>query len=142
LAQLSVVVSLSKLVGGPFEEHYETLSDGGYDVAGRHTGPRHHQYLRGSDALFAGSGQPATSSQLVAPNNVAVDSQGNIYFSDSGLSMVLKVATNGVISMVAGNGLTSGGGDGGLATGATLGFSRGFGLRCVRQSLHRGLGQQ
>jgi len=74
----------------------------------------------GSDALFAGAGKPATSAQLVSPNNIAVDSQGNIYFSDSGLSQVFKVATNGVISIVAGNGLSSGGGDGGLATGASL----------------------
>src|ERR1035438_4624653 len=48
----------------------------------------------GSDALFAGAGKPAISAQLVAPNNIAVDSQGNIYFSDSGLSQVLKVAAN------------------------------------------------
>jgi len=80
----------------------------------------------GSDALFAGAGKPATSAQLVAPNNIAVDSEGNIYFSDSGLSQVLKVATNGVISIVAGTGLTSGGGDGGLATGAALDSPQGL----------------
>src|ERR1035441_5743330 len=80
----------------------------------------------GSDALFAGAGKPATAAQLVAPNNIAVDSQGNIYFSDSGLSQVLKVAANGVISIVAGNGLSSGGGDGGLATGASLAYPAGL----------------
>jgi uncharacterized protein (TIGR03437 family) len=80
----------------------------------------------GSDALFAGAGKPATSAQLVAPNNIAVDSQGNIYFSDSGLSQVFKVATNGVISIVAGTGLSSGGGDGGYATGAALDAPQGL----------------
>jgi len=81
----------------------------------------------GSDALFAGGGQPAISAQLVNPNNIAVDAQGNLYFSDSGLSMVLKVsAATGVISVVAGNGLSSGGGDGGLAVGASLGYPAGL----------------
>lgn len=74
----------------------------------------------GNDALFADAGKPATSAQLVSPNNIAADSQGNVYFSDPGLSMVLKVSANGVISIVAGNGLTTGGGDGGLAIGASL----------------------
>jgi uncharacterized protein (TIGR03437 family) len=74
----------------------------------------------GNDALFAGAGKPATSAQLVSPNNIAVDAQGNIYFSDPGLAMVLKVAANGVISIVAGNGLRRYAGDGGLAIGASL----------------------
>jgi len=74
----------------------------------------------GSVALFAGAGKPAISAQLVAPNNIAVDGQGNIYFSDSGLSQVFKIAANGVISIVAGTGLSTGGGDGGYATGAAL----------------------
>jgi secreted PhoX family phosphatase len=80
----------------------------------------------GSDALFAGGGQAATSAQLVNPNNVAVDAQGNVYFSDGGLAMVLRVATNSIISVVAGNGLSSGGGDGGLAVGASLGYPAGL----------------
>jgi uncharacterized protein (TIGR03437 family) len=81
----------------------------------------------GSDALFAGGGQPATSAQLVNPDNMAFDAQDNLYFSDSGLSMVLKVsAATGVISVVAGNGLSSGGGDGGLAVGASLGNPQGL----------------
>jgi uncharacterized protein (TIGR03437 family) len=80
----------------------------------------------GNDALFAGGGQPATTAQLVGPNNIAFDGKGNVYFSDSGLSMVLKVAANGVISVVAGNGLSSGGGDGGLATGASLSYPAGL----------------
>jgi hypothetical protein len=75
----------------------------------------------GNDAIFAGSGQAATAAQLVNPNNIAFDAHGNVYFSATGLSMVLKVSTaTGVISVVAGNGLSSGGGDGGLAVGAPL----------------------
>jgi uncharacterized protein (TIGR03437 family) len=81
----------------------------------------------GSDALFADAGQPATSAHLVNPDNIAVDAQGNLYFSDSGFAMVFKVsAATGVISVVAGNGLSSGGGDGGLAVGASLGNPQGL----------------
>jgi hypothetical protein len=80
----------------------------------------------GNDALFAGTGQPATAAQLVGPNNVAVDGQGNVYFSASGLAMVLKVATNGIISVVAGNGMNRTAGDGGLAIAASLGFPAGL----------------
>src|ERR1035441_8870426 len=81
----------------------------------------------GNDALFADAGKPATAAHLVGPNNMAVDAQGNVYIAASGLSMVLKVAANtGVISVFAGNGLSSAGGDGGLATGASLGSPTGL----------------
>jgi uncharacterized protein (TIGR03437 family) len=81
----------------------------------------------GNDALFAGGGKPAISAQLVNPNYVAVDGQGNIYFSASGLSMVLKVsAASGIISVVAGNGLSGYSGDGGLAVGTSLGSPAGL----------------
>jgi uncharacterized protein (TIGR03437 family) len=81
----------------------------------------------GNDAIFADAGKAATAAHLVGPNNMAVDGQGNVYISASGLSMVLKVAANtGVISVFAGNGLTSGGGDGGLAVGASLGSPQGL----------------
>src|ERR1035441_5210392 len=69
----------------------------------------------GNDAIFAGGGQLATAAQLVGPKYVAVDGQGNVYLSASGLSMVLKVGSNGIISVVAGDGLSRYSGDGGLA---------------------------
>ena len=81
----------------------------------------------GNDALFAGGGQPATSAHLVGPNYIAIDGQGNVYFSASGLAMVLKVAAaNAVISVVAGNGLSRYAGDGGLAVGTSLGNPAGL----------------
>jgi uncharacterized protein (TIGR03437 family) len=80
----------------------------------------------GSDALFADAGRPATAAHLVNPNYIAFDAQGNLYFSDSGLAIVLKVSTSGVISVVAGTGLSTGGGDGGLAVGASLGYPMGL----------------
>ena len=52
----------------------------------------------GNDALVAGSGQLATAAQFAGPKNIVVDGQGNVYFSASGRSMDLKVATNGCTS--------------------------------------------
>ena len=80
----------------------------------------------GNDAIFADGGKAATAAHLVGPNNMAVDAQGNVYISASGLSMVLKVATNGVVSVFAGNGLSGSGGDGGLAVGASLSYPAGL----------------
>src|SRR5664279_3803299 len=47
----------------------------------------------GNDAIFAGSGQPATAAQLVNPSYMAFDAQGNLYFSATGPSMVLKAVS-------------------------------------------------
>ena len=74
----------------------------------------------GGDNIFAQGGQPATAVQLGQPDGVAVDGQGNVYISSLGLAMVLKVSPGGVASVFAGNGLQGGGGDGGLAVGASL----------------------
>jgi sugar lactone lactonase YvrE len=99
----------------------------GQALFGQTTTPATIITYAGNDAIFAGAGQPATAARLVNPNYMAFDAQGNLYFSDSGLSMVLKVsAATGVISVVAGNGLSTGGGDGGLAVGASLGSPQGL----------------
>jgi sugar lactone lactonase YvrE len=55
-------------------------------------------------AGFAGDGGPADKAQLRAPEGIAVDSSGNIYIADSGNGRVRKVAVNGTITTVAGNG--------------------------------------
>jgi len=85
----------------------------------------HHQHLCGSDALFAGAGLAATSAQLVSRTTSRSTPRERLLFGP-GLSMVLKVAANGVVSIVAGNGLTTGGGDGGLAIGASLSYPAGL----------------
>jgi sugar lactone lactonase YvrE len=68
-----------------------------------------------------GDGGPATSALLAGPLGVAVDSQGNLYFSDIGHNTVRKV-TNGTISTYAGNYTLGAGfaGDGATATAAQL----------------------
>jgi sugar lactone lactonase YvrE len=68
-----------------------------------------------------GDGGPATSAQLSSPEDVAVDSAGNLYIADSGHNTVRKVtAGTGIISTVAGSGTSGYSGDGGAATSAEL----------------------
>ena len=80
-------------------------------------------------AGFAGDGGPATSAMLYAPFGVAVDSAGNIYFSDTLNYVIREISTSGVISTIAGNAgvqcdpPTDQCGDGGSATGPDAAFS-------------------
>ncbi len=69
---------------------------------------------------FNGYNGFATSMMLRAPRGVTVDSMGNIYFSDSGNFRVCKVTSEGIFTTIAGTGISAYGGDGGLATAATL----------------------
>ena len=66
---------------------------------------------------FSGDNGPATSAQLSYPQDVAVDSAGNLYIADEGNNRIRKVS-NGVITTVAGGGSTLG--DNGPATSAQL----------------------
>ena len=69
---------------------------------------------------FAGDGGSATSARLADPQNIALDTQGNLFIADSENNRIRKVSTNGIISTVAGNGTADFSGDGGLATDASL----------------------
>jgi sugar lactone lactonase YvrE len=55
----------------------------------------------GSDG-YRGDGGPATSAMLSGPKGLAVDSAGNLYIADTGNAIIRKVATNGIITTVAG----------------------------------------
>lgn len=79
----------------------------------------------GNDAIFAGSGLAALNAQLAQPYGVAVDSHGNVFIAATGLQMILKVDAHGIITVVAGDGLNRFGGDGGLATAASLSTPQG-----------------
>jgi trimeric autotransporter adhesin len=75
---------------------------------------------------YSGDGGPATAAQLEDPNDVLVDSSGNLFISDSHNNVIRKVTASGIISTFAGNGYNAGttyggySGDGGPATSAEL----------------------
>jgi sugar lactone lactonase YvrE len=75
---------------------------------------------------FAGDGGPATSASLHTPIDVATDAAGNLYIADPGNDRIRMVAAGtGIITTVAGSGISGFAGDGGPATSASLGFPYG-----------------
>jgi sugar lactone lactonase YvrE len=70
-------------------------------------------------------GTPATQAMLQYPEGVAVDTSGNLYIAAAGNDRILKVNSNGIITIAAGNGSTDYGGDGGPATEAMLNWPGG-----------------
>ena len=70
---------------------------------------------------YAGDGKQANHAELQNPQGLAVDSAGNLYIADSDNHVIRKVtAATGVITTVAGNGISGYSGDGGLAIQASL----------------------
>src|SRR2546427_2193580 len=74
---------------------------------------------------FAGDGGPATSALLNDPKAVAVDTAGSLYIADTGNHRIRKVASNGIITTIAGSGTIGFSGDGGPAVAAELNFPQG-----------------
>jgi serine/threonine-protein kinase len=60
--------------------------------------------IAGSTGGFAGDGGPATAARLQAPLSLALNTAGEIFFTDTGNRRVRKIAANGTISTVAGSG--------------------------------------
>jgi len=76
---------------------------------------------------FKGDGIPATSAWIGSPAGVALDGAGNVYVVEEYGSRVFKVNANtGLITTVAGTGVSGYNGDGIVATSATL--SRPYGI--------------
>ncbi|HMC57911.1 MAG TPA: IPT/TIG domain-containing protein, partial [Candidatus Solibacter sp.] len=71
-------------------------------------------------AGFSGDGGAAAAASLNAPFGVAVDAAGNVYIAEFSNNRVRKVDTKGIITTVAGTGVSGYGGDGAAATGALL----------------------
>ncbi len=71
-------------------------------------------------AGYSGDGSFAPGAQLYFPARIALDSSGNIYFTDNGNNVVRRIQTDGIIQTVAGNGQAGFSGDGGQATAAML----------------------
>src|SRR6185369_7487566 len=65
---------------------------------------------------YNGDGIVATAAKINNPHGIAVDASGNIYFADQYNHRIRKVdAVSGIISTVAGNGIGTFAGDGGMA---------------------------
>lgn len=69
---------------------------------------------------FSGDGGPAVDAKLMSPGGTAIDTLGNLYFTESVINRIRKISVSGIITTIAGNGLTGFVGDGGPATSATL----------------------
>lgn len=70
---------------------------------------------------YFGDGGAATSAKLSAfINGLAIDSDGNVYFADSGNNVIRKINSLGIISTVAGSGAAGYSGDGDSAMKAKL----------------------
>ncbi|PCH69110.1 MAG: hypothetical protein COC01_02140 [Bacteroidetes bacterium] len=69
---------------------------------------------------FSGDSGPATAAELYYPWGVHVDATGNIYIADLQNHRIRLIDTSGVISTIAGTGISGFSGDGSLATAAQL----------------------
>lgn len=69
---------------------------------------------------YMGDGGPATLCRLNTPTGICVDNAGNVYVADVFNHRVRKISPSGIITTIAGNGIPTSTGDGGLATAATL----------------------
>ncbi len=72
----------------------------------------------GATSAGLGDGGLAVNARLGSPVGLAVDGAGQIYISDMNYNRVRKVATNGIITTVAGDGVGGNSGDGGPALNA------------------------
>ncbi len=69
---------------------------------------------------YSGDRGPAINAALNSPTGLALDVKGNLYVADSGNSVVRRIATDGTINTVAGNGISAFAGDNGPATSAQI----------------------
>ena len=68
----------------------------------------------------SGDSGAAVAAQLNSPMGIAVDAAGNLFVADRDASVVRRIAANGTITTVAGNGTAGFTGDGGAATSAQI----------------------
>jgi trimeric autotransporter adhesin len=76
--------------------------------------------IAGGGSLAEGDGGPGDQALLNQPSGVALDSIGNLYIADQANNRVRRVALDGTITTLAGNGTSGNAGDGGAAVLANL----------------------
>lgn len=69
---------------------------------------------------YSGDGSRATLARLYYPRKVAIGSDGSLYIDDNGNNRIRRIDIEGIITTVAGNGISGYSGDGGPATLAKL----------------------
>ena len=69
---------------------------------------------------YSGDGGPATQARLYYPSSIATGPDGSVYFVDMGNNRIRKVCPDGIITTIAGNGVSGYSGDGGPATQASM----------------------
>src|SRR5262249_52847101 len=67
----------------------------------------------------SGDGGPASVAMLNTPRSLAIDSQGNLYFGEHNANRLRRIAPDGIITTVAGDGRLASTGDGGPAISAS-----------------------
>jgi len=75
---------------------------------------------------YAGDNGPATAAALNGPSGLDVDTAGYLYISDAGNNVIRKINTSGIISTIAGDGVSGFSGDNGPATAAEIGYPLGL----------------
>lgn len=105
-----------------------TFSEYGYSVPGTSipgkirwidgTGVLHR--LAGGGNLDVANGMNAADANLLGPEGLVYDAEGNLYVAEYDGHRVDKIDSNGILTIVAGTGTSGNEGDGGLATQATL----------------------
>lgn len=75
---------------------------------------------------YNGDGGQATSAGIGNPTSVTVDTANNIYIADTYNHNIRKVNASGIISTIAGTGISGYNGDGGISTSAKLNSPRGI----------------
>ena len=89
--------------------------------------------VAGGGTLTPGDGEQATACFLASPISIAFDTAGNYYITERDVNRIRKVATNGIITTIAGIGGTFGGfsGDNGPATAAEISDPYGLAIDAI-----------
>ena len=69
---------------------------------------------------YTGDGGQAIQAELFYPQGIAIDGAGNLFIADFYDNCIRRVDVSGTITTVVGNGVAGFGGDGGLATNASI----------------------
>jgi trimeric autotransporter adhesin len=77
---------------------------------------------------YSGDTMPATVAQLNNPSGVSVDSENNLYISDTKNNRIRKITADGTIRTIIGNGINGFSGDNGPATMAQLWLPNGVAI--------------